>query len=324
MTISFEKLKFTSVLPTSNVQKNRNQHSCARPSLSVAVRCSSVLVQNNESDNSPRSRKIPGPSKSLKENQTPNALLNQRNTVGIIGGVSVFSTLIFLEKLVWWSSRDGQECIPFVVCSDPALSTVLPLNISTHPCSFSPIVDNLRRKRNFLEQSGAGCVVMPCHLSHAWYDAISEDCSKPFFHTGDCVASELKQAELKPLEVGGEVKIGVLATNETLTAGFYQLKLQSQGFEVVLPDEATMNHILLPAIEAFSRRDVEGARNLLRVAIQVLLVKGVNIVVLASDEIQGLLPHGDPLLRKCINPMDALARSTLRWAKMHRERPVRL
>lgn len=88
-----------------------------------------------------------------------------------------------------------------------------------------------------------------------------------------------------------------------------------QGFEVVLPDEAAMQHIVIPAIEALKRRDTEGARNLLRIAIQLLLVRAVNTVILASDEMHGLLPHDDPLLKKCIDPMDALARSTIKWAK---------
>lgn len=76
-----------------------------------------------------------------------------------------------------------------------------------------------------------------------------------------------------------------------------------------------MQHIVLPAIEAMNRRDIEGARNLLRIAIQLLLVRAVNAVILASDEMHGLLPHDDPLLKKCIDPMDALARSTIKWAK---------
>ena len=88
-----------------------------------------------------------------------------------------------------------------------------------------------------------------------------------------------------------------------------------QGLEVVLPDMATMEHIVIPAIEALRRKDMEGARNLMRIAINVLLVRAVNVVVLASDEMQGLLSRDDPLSKKCINPMDALARSTLRWAK---------
>lgn len=72
---------------------------------------------------------------------------------------------------------------------------------------------------------------------------------------------------------------------------------------------------MIPAIEALHRKDMEGARNLMRIAVNVLLVRGVNVVVVASDEIQGLLPRDDPLSKKCINPMDALARSTIGWAK---------
>ena len=89
----------------------------------------------------------------------------------------------------------------------------------------------------------------------------------------------------------------------------------TQGFEVVLPDKATMEHTLIPALDALNRKDVEGARNLLRIALQVLLVRAVNTVILASDDMQDLLPPDDPLLKKCIDPMDALARSTIKWVK---------
>ena len=87
-----------------------------------------------------------------------------------------------------------------------------------------------------------------------------------------------------------------------------------QGFEVVLPDKATMEHIVIPSVQALKRRDMKGARNLLRIALQTLLMRAANTVVIASDEMQGLLPHDDPLLRKCTDPMDALARSTIKWA----------
>lgn len=86
-------------------------------------------------------------------------------------------------------------------------------------------------------------------------------------------------------------------------------------FEVMLPDKSTMEHIINPAINSLKRKDMKGARNLLRIAIQLLLVKSVNTVILASHELQCLLPHDDPLVKKCIDPMDALARSAITWAK---------
>lgn len=83
----------------------------------------------------------------------------------------------------------------------------------------------------------------------------------------------------------------------------------------MLPDEATMEHTVIPATEALNRKDMEGACNLLRIALQVLLVRAVNSVILASNDMRDLLPQDDPLLKKCIDPMDALARSTIKWIK---------
>lgn len=76
-----------------------------------------------------------------------------------------------------------------------------------------------------------------------------------------------------------------------------------------------MEHTVIPAIEALNRKDMEGACNLLRIALQVLLVRAANSVILASDDMRDLLPPDDPLLRKCVDPMDALARSTMKWVK---------
>ncbi|XVF34704.1 hypothetical protein REPUB_Repub18cG0081900 [Reevesia pubescens] len=321
MTMSFHTVNFPPVL--GNLSKNRSQ--CRiRPNPYFAVQMSSTLVQTVGSGNLSESKQISGSCSAQLKCQAQNSLLSEANTVGIIGGVSVLSTLIFLEKLVWWSSRNGEECVPFVVCSDPALDRGLTSQDSINSSlgenaekevNHEPIVLNLRSKRVFLEQSGARCIVMPCQISNAWHDEISEGCSLPFLHVGECVARELKEAKLKPLDAGSNVRIGVLATNETISAGFYQEKLGKQGFEVVLPDKATMEHILIPAIESLNKKDMEGARNLLRIAIQVLLIRAANVVILASDEVQNLLPPEDPLLKKCIDPMDALARSTIKWAK---------
>ncbi|GJX28949.1 hypothetical protein Tco_0237028 [Tanacetum coccineum] len=42
-----------------------------------------------------------------------------------------------------------------------------------------------------------------------------------------------------------------------------------QGFEVIVPGKATIEHTIIPSTEAKSRKDIGGAQNLLRIAIQV-------------------------------------------------------
>lgn len=88
-----------------------------------------------------------------------------------------------------------------------------------------------------------------------------------------------------------------------------------QGFEVVFLDKATVEHTMIPALETLNRKDSEGAQNLFKIALQVLLMRAVNRVVLASDHLEQLLPPSDPLWRKCIDPMDSLARLSLEHAR---------
>uniref|UniRef100_A0A2N9EH75 Aspartate racemase n=1 Tax=Fagus sylvatica TaxID=28930 RepID=A0A2N9EH75_FAGSY len=291
----------------------------------LALPPSSILLHTDESGKFPEFKKGSGSSTSSRSSDSAGCVVSQGNTVGIIGGVSVGSTLNFLRKLVNWSSKDGESCVPFVLCSDPVLNKDLLSHERSYFPSLScksectrldptPIVKNLQSKRDFLANSGARCIVMPCNVLHSWHDEVSKGCSVPLLHMGESVAKELKEAKLKPLEAGSPLRIGVLATDATLKAGFYQEKLQNEGFEVVLPDKATMEHTVIPAIEAINRKDIEGARNLLRIALQVLLVRAVNSVILASDDMRDLLPQDDPLLKKCIDPMDALVRSTIKWA----------
>ncbi|KAJ7962885.1 Aspartate racemase [Quillaja saponaria] len=291
-----------------------------------AIPKSLVLVNKYESGRFPEFKMQFGSNTDSTRGDSANFLFDQVNSVGIIGGISVYSTLNFLRKLVKLSSKDGKNPFPFVLCSDPILNEELlsfgrssSLSLGSKgkhvQSNFSQIVQNLRNKRVFLENSGARCIVMPCHISHSWHDEVSKGCSVPFLHMGECVARELKEAKLKPLEAGSPLRIGVLATNATLDAGFYQEKLQNEGFEVLLPDRATMEHTMIPAIDALNSKDIEGARNLIRIALQVLLVRAVNSVILASDDMWDLLSQDDPLLKKCIDPMDALARSTIKWLK---------
>lgn len=88
-------------------------------------------------------------------------------------------------------------------------------------------------------------------------------------------------------------------------------KFVAQGFEVLCPDKASMEHIVLPSVDVFRKGDMEGARNLLRVSLQVLLVRAVNKIILASDDLVGILPDDDPLLKNCIDPLDALVREAI-------------
>lgn len=225
-------MSFPALNYPSHVLCNFKKHSTLYGNLIVPVRVAlplSVVLQTYQNESLPEFTKISGLDASSRGS---GFLLNQQKGVGIIGGVSINSTLSFLRKLVKLSS-DGEEAgIPFVLCSDSMLNKEV-----LHPersSSFKTehlksdnmlIVENLRSKRVFLERSGACCIAIPCHISHFWHGEVSEGCSVPVLHIGECVARELKEANLRPLEAGSPLRIGVLSTSTTLLAKIYQDKL---------------------------------------------------------------------------------------------------
>lgn len=235
-TMSFHTMNYASHV-MGYVDMNRNMYK-TRLSPALAVPPSSILLCADESGKSAESKKGPGSNAPSRSSDSTVSLPSQANTVGIIGGVSVVSTLNFLRKLVKWSSKDGESSLPFILHSDSVLykeflshESSFPSLRSKRKCTRSDpttIVENLRSKRAFLENSGARCIVMPCNISHSWHDEVSKGCSVPFLHMGESVARELKEAKLKPLEAGSHLRIGVLATNATLASGFYQEKLQNE------------------------------------------------------------------------------------------------
>lgn len=178
------------------------------------------------------------------------SLFNEVDVVGILGGVSLSSTLTFLEKLVYWSARDSEagQHLPFVLCNDPGLSKEILCNnvASLGSVENGAMVENLRRKRAFLERAGARCVVMPCHVSRGWYVEICKGCSAPFLHFGECVAREIKEANFKPIEAGSScVRIGVIASDGVLSTEIYQENLQSQVNKRIFENHSYLNNFFL-------------------------------------------------------------------------------
>lgn len=127
-----------------------------------------------------------------------------------------------------WSTREGEEAPPFIIYNDPFIKKEILLSGDQLTSDCSIALGKLRQKRLSLEHSGVCCIVMPCQFLHAWHDEISQGCSVPFLHVGDCVVKELKASALKPVEYGSNVRIGVLATNDTLATKCYLDKLESQ------------------------------------------------------------------------------------------------
>jgi aspartate racemase len=109
--------------------------------------------------------------------------------IGVLGGMGPAATVDFLAKLIRLTPAErDQDHVPVVVLSEPRVpDRVGPIMDGRGP---SPL-DALRRGIRTLERAGAGCIAIPCHTAHFWYDQMVASAHVPILHIADAVLADL-------------------------------------------------------------------------------------------------------------------------------------
>lgn len=234
------------------------------------------------------------------------------DTVGVLGGMGPLATMDFCQKVVALTSAEGDaDHIPLIVSSYPQIpARVTPILTGS---GVSPL-PALCREREFLRDAGAKCLVMPCNTAHFWYDDLAKDAGIPFLHIVESAADALAASGLS-----ANGTVGIIATKATLQAGMFQERLGARRHASIVPDPDSLENDILPAIRHVKQNHIETARGLFRSAIQRLLDRGAERVVLACTEVPPAFPPGDPLISgHCIDATAALAQATVDWAMAQR------
>ncbi len=121
------------------------------------------------------------------------------------------------------------------------------------------------------------------------------------------------------LPAGGSV--GLIATRATLAGRVFDATLMKAGYTSVMPDDDAMDQWVLPGIELVKAGQTLQAAVLIEHAVQALLRKGADAVVLACTETPVALDALEsPLRAKCVDSTAALARACVAWWLANREK----
>ncbi len=225
--------------------------------------------------------------------------------IGVLGGMGPLATADFLAKLTAETpaSRD-QDHIPYVVWGVP--------QIPERPAAIlnggaSPLPDMLNGIAK-LKQAGARVVAIPCNTAHHWHDALVLSGGLPILHIADAVCDVLTENGI----TGG--KIGLIGTEGTIQAGFFQKRFAARGLECLLSSRADQDQLVLPAIACVKAHDLQRAHRLAIQAVQNLLDNGACAVVLACTETPVAVEFAaHPAATHCIDATRALARACVAW-----------
>lgn len=221
--------------------------------------------------------------------------------LGVLGGMGPLATADFFRKLVAATPADSDAAhIPLLILSDPRIPPRPPAILGDGP---SPL-PALRSARDKLLAGGACVIAMPCNTAHYWYRDLAHDCPVPFLSIIESSCGEVAGLA----NVGG--KVGLIATRATLASKLYETRLDTLGYLTTMPDDATMERVVLPAIELVKQGHVAPAGRLLEQVVSRLLEDGAQAVILACTEIPPALDAVEsPLRDRCIDSTAALARA---------------
>lgn len=225
--------------------------------------------------------------------------------IGILGGMGPLATADFFSKVIAATPAAGDEDhVPLLIQSDP--------RVPSRPAAIlhggeSPL-PALVAGRDRLIAAGATALAMPCNTAHFWFAELLEGCAVPFLSIVDATC-----AEAANMAVPG-ARIGLIATGATLSTHLFDRRLRAMGFVPLLPEDADMTALVLPAIALVKAgRALEGGQ-LVERAVQALLGRGATTVVLACTETPLALDAvQSPLLGQCVDCTAALARACVAW-----------
>ena len=225
--------------------------------------------------------------------------------LGVLGGMGPIAAADFLAKLVAETpaSRD-QDHIPYIAYGVPQIPDRPPAIIGN---GESPLPHMLRGIAT-LKQAGAQAVAIACNTAHYWHDDLLREGGLPILHIADAVCDLLAERGIT------SGKIGLIGTEGTIKAGFFQTRFTARGLGYLISSHTDQDELVLPAIACVKANDLQGAHRLAIKAVENLLDAGACAVVLACTETPvavDFAPH--PVTTHCIDATRALARACVAW-----------
>lgn len=226
--------------------------------------------------------------------------------LGVLGGMGPLATADFLKKLIAATpAQKDPDHVPVIVYSVPQIpDRVAPILRATGPSPLPAMIEGVHT----LEAAGAKSIAIPCITAHHWYDELCQAAQVPIIHIADATCAIM-------VAQGVRGDVALLATDATLRSGFFQQRLQAAGFAVVLPSDEEMQELVLPAIACVKRHDMATALTLASEAVQRLLTRDLQRIVLACSELPPALEDADvSIAARCVDTLDALARACVAWS----------
>lgn len=233
-----------------------------------------------------------------------------RFLLGVLGGMGPLATVDLLQKIIEATPAAGdRDHAPVVAWNVPQIADRQLALAGTGPSPLPQLLAGIAQ----LNRVGASQILIACNTAHHWYAELSAASRAPILHIADATADSLRR------QPAG--RVGLIATQGTLDAGWFQLRFAALGCETLSPLPEEMNQWFVPGCYAVKRGDLRLGGELLDRLAAALVARGADRLVLACTEVPPALKAIDSaFLAQSIDPTRALAQAAVGLWTAYRDR----
>lgn len=204
-------------------------------------------------------------------------------TIGLIGGMSYSSTIIYYDLLNKLSNDHfGDLTTPKILLSSVNFSYIEELQ---HQGKWSELGSNLNNEAKSLEQAGAEVLALCTNTMHKVTEDMLANVSIPFIHIAEATAKKITNDQFK--------KPALLATKFTMEEDFYIEKLMECGLEPIIPKKESREtlHTIIYDELCFNVTTEESREKFIDISNEVIK-EGADSIILGCTEV-GMLLNND-------------------------------
>ncbi len=204
-------------------------------------------------------------------------------TIGLIGGMSYSSTIIYYDLLNKLSiDHFGDLTTPKILLNSVNFSYIEELQ---HQGKWSELGLTLNNEAKALEQAGAEVLALCTNTMHKVLEDMLANTSIPFIHIAEATAKKVTNDQLK--------KPALLATKFTMEEDFYIEKLMDYGLEPIIPSKESREilHTIIYDELCFNVTTEESRQKFIDISNEVSK-EGADSIILGCTEV-GMLLNSD-------------------------------
>ena len=205
-------------------------------------------------------------------------------TLGIIGGLSWFSTSVYYKTINQLTNQrlGGSHSAKLLLYSVDFVEFKTLQEKNDWETIEQMFTDIARR----LENGGAHCIVMATNTPHLVADAVRQKIKIPLLHIAEETAKEIVRQKIK--------KVGLLGTKFTMENSFFKGRLAKFGINTVIPDDADRDFIHASIFTELTKGSFKDeTKNKYLEIINRLQMDGAEGVIFGCTEISLLVKQSD-------------------------------